>query len=108
MTKFATLIAGAGLMLAGAAGTAHADVHFVNVASRPVIFTMRCGGSVETYRWVVGVNRTLNVSCNNGASEALVRLYTNDGAVISRVVDDGATYEVGFNRRGEASIAGPM
>jgi hypothetical protein len=93
--------------LAGTAivGSAQAAVRFVNVADKAIIFTMRCAASDQTYRWTVGVDRTLDVTCNNGARQALVKLYTNDGAVVSRVVSDGSSYQVGFDTDGDATIS---
>jgi hypothetical protein len=108
MTRIAALLAGAAFAL-GAVGSAHAAVHFTNTSDRPIVLTMRCADSSETYRWVVGVNRTLSVSCLNGAREALVRLYTSrpagPGVVVSRVVIDGADYNVFFDNDGDANIA---
>ena len=104
LTKFAGLLVGAGVALAAVTGAANAAVRFENVANRPVVLTMRCEGGSDTYRWTVYRNRTLAVSCLNGAARALVRLYTDDGTVISRIVLDGATYDVGFTYAGYASI----
>jgi hypothetical protein len=88
-------------------GSANAAVRFINVADRPVIFTMRCEDSDQTYRWRVRVDHSLDVTCNNGAARALVRLYTDDEDtthVVSRVVFDGLSYDLGFNNDGDASI----
>ena len=104
LTKFAGFFVAAGLTFAAATGIANAAVRFENVADRPIIFTMRCDGGSDTYRWTVYTHRTLAVSCLNGAERALVKLYTDDGTVISRIVFDGATYDVGFTTGGYASI----
>jgi hypothetical protein len=104
LTKFAGFFVGAGLTLATVTGAANAAVRFQNVADRPVVLTMRCEDSGQTYRWTVYTNRTLAVSCLNGADRALVKLYTDDGTVISRIVIDGDTYNVGFTYAGYASI----
>jgi hypothetical protein len=98
-------VAAAALFGGSIIGSAHAAVHFTNVADRAIVLTMRCGASDQIYRWTVGVNRTLDIVCNNGASQALVRLYTNDGAVVSRVVSDGGNYQVGFDTAGDATIS---
>jgi hypothetical protein len=95
----------AALVGASLAGSAHAAVRFVNVADKPIIFEMRCAASDQTYRWTVAVDDTLAVTCNNGARQALVKLYTNDGAVVSRIVNNGATYQVGFDADGDATIS---
>jgi hypothetical protein len=96
--------AAAALVGASILGSAQAAVRFTNVANRPITFTMRCGASDETYRWTVSVGHTLAVTCNNGASQALVKLYTSDGTIISRVVNDDADYQVGFNDSGDATV----
>jgi hypothetical protein len=107
MTRIATLLAGAALAL-GTFGSAHAAVRFTNTSPRPIVLTMRCAASSQTYRWVVAVDRTLAVSCLNGAPRALVRLYTRhpDGTaeVVSRIVRDGADYAVFFDGEGDADI----
>lgn len=97
-TAAAALVGGAVL------GSAQAAVRFTNVANRPIVFTMRCGASDETYRWTVSVGHTLAVTCNNGAAQALVKLFTSDGTIISRIVNDGADYQVGFNDAGDATV----
>jgi hypothetical protein len=95
----------AALVGASIVGSAHAAVQFTNVADKPIIFEMRCAASDQTYRWTVSVGHTLAVTCNNGVRQALVRLYTDDGAVVSRVVTDGASYQVGFDADGDATIS---
>src|SRR5579875_3908116 len=95
MTRIATLLAGAALAL-GTFGSAHAAVRFTNTSPRPIVLTMRCAASSQTYRWVVAVDRTL------------ARLYTRhpDGTaeVVSRIVRDGADYAVFFDGEGDADI----
>jgi len=89
-------------------GSANAAVQVTNVSDRPIVFTIRCEDDSRTDRWSVRVGHTLDLTCNNGASRALVRLYTDNGElthVISQVVYDGASYDVGFNRDGNASIS---
>lgn len=89
-------------------GSANAAMRFTNVSDRAIVFTIRCEDDRETDRFWVRVGHYLDLTCNNGASRALVRLYTDNGElthVISRVVYDGATYDVGFNRDGNASIS---
>jgi hypothetical protein len=96
----ATAAALGGSMIA----SAQAAMRFTNVADRPIIFTIRCADDSETDRWTVGEGRTLSLACNNGASEALVRLFTSDGAVVSRAVVDGSSYDLGFDGDGDATI----
>jgi hypothetical protein len=97
----------AGLVTLGGARAAKADVIFHNLTTQPIHFTMACtsgGGDA----WTIDPLASGAIYCKNDSPAAVVVIRTNHGGydeVVRRVVVDGSSYNIGYDRAGDVSIA---
>ena len=106
-SRIVAAAAALGLVAFGGASAAKADVVFHNLTSQSIHFTMSCTGNGSDL-WTIAPHASGSIYCRNDSPAALVVIRTNHGGydeVVRKTVVDGVSYDIGYDRDGDVSIA---